>query len=340
MTNLHVVGSAKSVRVSFPGGESYTGIVIARDANNDIAILALRGMSAKQEGFNVNLGAQIEPGMAVHAIGYPLDSGIGIVAGQVSSATGLDQNIATAPINEGNSGGPVIDAYGNLVGIAQGGLVRRGVEAVRFGTKISAAALALGQAKLTRRFSIRVAKKQKRLTSRAIFKNFYRYVGKIEVQDASPAPHAEAPAPASGGGFGNIARLERELVERKRRLEKAKRAKVLREEIAKLKEQEDRLKARPRPRKNPRPAAKPPTCRAESATPNKSPAKTARRWSTSPLGGSSWEIQSGISTIFSGNAAIASENGIATKNRGGKLISTVFTSTSTRSRTRDSALRG
>ena len=94
MTNLHVVDSAKSVRVSFPGGESYTGIVIARDANNDIPILALRGMSAKQEGFNVNLGAQIEPGMAVHAIGYPLDSGIGIVAGQVSSATGLDQNIA------------------------------------------------------------------------------------------------------------------------------------------------------------------------------------------------------------------------------------------------------
>ena len=42
MTNLHVVGSAKSVRVSFPEGESYTGIVIVRDANNDIAILTLQ----------------------------------------------------------------------------------------------------------------------------------------------------------------------------------------------------------------------------------------------------------------------------------------------------------
>ena len=41
MTNLHVVGLAKSVRVSFPEGESYTGIVIVRDANNDIAILDL-----------------------------------------------------------------------------------------------------------------------------------------------------------------------------------------------------------------------------------------------------------------------------------------------------------
>ena len=76
MTNLHVVGSAKSVRVSFPEGESYTGIVIVRDANNDIAIVTLLGMSAKQKGFYVNLGTEIKPGMAVHAIGYPLDSGI------------------------------------------------------------------------------------------------------------------------------------------------------------------------------------------------------------------------------------------------------------------------
>ncbi|MFP6891334.1 MAG: serine protease [Nitrospinota bacterium] len=44
MTNLHIVGLAKSVRVSFPEGESYTGIVIVRDANNDIAILTLLGL--------------------------------------------------------------------------------------------------------------------------------------------------------------------------------------------------------------------------------------------------------------------------------------------------------
>ena len=216
MTNLHVVGSAKSVRVSFPEGESYTGIVIVRDANNDIAILTLLGMSAKQKGFYVNLGTEIEPGMAVHAIGYPLDSGIGIVAGQISSATGLDQNIAkftmTAPINEGNSGGPVIDAYGNLVGIAQGGLVRRGVEAVRFGTKISAAALALGQAKLTRRFSIRVAKKQKRLTSRAIFKTFHRYVVKIETKEAAslaPPPRVAKNTPSPPAPSSELERLRR-----------------------------------------------------------------------------------------------------------------------------------
>ncbi|MFP6869298.1 MAG: trypsin-like serine protease [Nitrospinota bacterium] len=55
----------------------------------------------------------------------------------------------TAPINEGNSGGPVIDENGNLVGIAQGGLIRRDVENVRIASKISTVAAALGQALLT-----------------------------------------------------------------------------------------------------------------------------------------------------------------------------------------------
>jgi hypothetical protein len=45
MTNLHVVGSATQIRISFPQGGTYTGMVIARDANNDVAIVRLQGMS-------------------------------------------------------------------------------------------------------------------------------------------------------------------------------------------------------------------------------------------------------------------------------------------------------
>jgi len=121
-TNLHVVGSAKTIRVSFPDGAAYMGRVVAKDAKNDVAILALRGMRAKNEGVHVSLGAEVEPGMKVHAIGYPLGADISIVSGQVSSATGPDRSAAkftmTAPINEGNSAGPIIDEKGNLIGIA------------------------------------------------------------------------------------------------------------------------------------------------------------------------------------------------------------------------------
>ena len=88
----------------------------------------------------------------------------------------------TVPINEGNSGGPVIDSYGNLLGIAQGGFVRRGVENVRFGTKIATTVFALKQAKLTRQFSIQVKRRKRKLSSSEIFKKFSPYVVKIDVQ--------------------------------------------------------------------------------------------------------------------------------------------------------------
>ena len=88
----------------------------------------------------------------------------------------------TAPINEGNSGGPVIDEKGNLIGIAQGGLIRRDVENVRIASRISTVATALSQALLFRKFSIQVRPKKRKLTSLEIFRAFSPYVVRIEVR--------------------------------------------------------------------------------------------------------------------------------------------------------------
>lgn len=116
----------------------------------------------KRGGFVPDFGTIVEPGERVHALGHPLGGRFSrqpsIVSGQVSAATGMEDHIArfrmTAPINEGSSGGPVINARGELVGVAPAGLVRRGVEGIRFGTKISAAMLLMQQARRTRKFSI------------------------------------------------------------------------------------------------------------------------------------------------------------------------------------------
>ena len=257
MTSLHVVAEAGEIRVSFPSGETYRGRIVSRDSNNDIAVLALEGMPQRKGGFRLNFGADVGPGDKVFAIGYPQNADITLSPGEVSSATGLNRNAAqftmTAPINPGSSGGPVIDDFGNLVGIALSGYVKEGFEARRFASRISTAATAIRRADLkTRRFSIRVAKKQKRLTSRAIFKKFHRYVVKIEVQEVGPGPVAGAPAPPTSGST-DLATLQREVEAEERRLKEAEKARSLRERLARLRKRRERLEARPKPPARPAP---------------------------------------------------------------------------------------
>ncbi|MDP6087713.1 MAG: serine protease [Nitrospinota bacterium] len=189
LTSHHVVQGVGRIRVSFPSGATYPGAVTAKDANNDLALVLVQSMRPKREGFVPELAAQVRPGEAVHALGYPLGSRLSrnpsIVSGQVSAVTGLEDNIAqfrmTTPINEGNSGGPVINAHGTLIGIAAAGLVQQGVEAVRFATKISAAGVLLGQAQLARKFSISVRPKQEGpLPPHEIFRRYSPHVVLIE----------------------------------------------------------------------------------------------------------------------------------------------------------------
>ena len=172
-------------------GESYPGRVAANDSNNDLALVQLQGMRPKGGGFVPDFGAQVQPGERVHALGYPLGTKLSrrpsIVSGAVSATTGLEDNIAqfrmTAPINEGNSGGPVISAQGVLVGVASAGLVRSGVENIRFGTKFSAAMLLLQQTRLARKFSVSVVpKSRKAMNSAEIFREYSPYVVLIEAQ--------------------------------------------------------------------------------------------------------------------------------------------------------------
>ena len=70
---------------------------------------------------------------------------------------------------------------GNLIGIAQGGLVQRGVENFRFATKISVAVFSLKESKITNQFDVQVSRRKKKLSPRDIFSEFSSYVVKIEV---------------------------------------------------------------------------------------------------------------------------------------------------------------
>ena len=127
LTNNHVVEGAEKLTVMTTSGEEYDATVIGADEVNDVALLKIEG----DEDFpTVSIGDsdQIEVGEQVCAIGNPLGELTNtLTVGYVSaldreiseSSTGTTINMfqTDCAINSGNSGGPIFDMNGNVVGI-------------------------------------------------------------------------------------------------------------------------------------------------------------------------------------------------------------------------------
>ena len=191
LTNYHVVQGKAEIRLSFPSGEQYQGRVVMADRSNDLALVEVTGQSAFPGGLVLAMNAELKVGETVHALGYPLGAGLSrkpsMVSGSISSTLGVGDDIArfrtTAPINPGNSGGPIVNERGQVIGIAAAGLVRQEVEAIRFGIKVSAAALLLQQAQVATAFDIAVAPGgPPRRSAAEIFEDVSPHVVLIEVR--------------------------------------------------------------------------------------------------------------------------------------------------------------
>ena len=120
LTNAHVVQGCTEVRVPPTGAVR----VVAREDSTDLALL--RNPERKTESLaRFRQGRGIRPGASVLVIGYPLRrllaSGTNVSTGTVSALAGPgdDRRLIqiTAPVQPGNSGGPVLDAAGNVVGV-------------------------------------------------------------------------------------------------------------------------------------------------------------------------------------------------------------------------------
>jgi len=136
LTNYHVIENAKRVEVSLADGGVYTAKLLGIDPDSDLAVLKLVEPPKKLISIPFGDSATLEVGQGVLAIGNPFALNRTLTTGSVSSLNrsirrsdgsfmkGLIQTDAS--INVGNSGGPLLDKAGRLVGINSAILSRSG----------------------------------------------------------------------------------------------------------------------------------------------------------------------------------------------------------------------
>ncbi len=127
LTNYHVVEDVKQAGVTLFNGKSYEASLVGADPINDLAVLKIS--APKESLFPVHLGdsSRLRVGMRVYAIGNPFGLERTMTTGIISS---LNRSLKVragrtirsiiqidAAVNPGNSGGPLLDSHGRLIGI-------------------------------------------------------------------------------------------------------------------------------------------------------------------------------------------------------------------------------
>ncbi|MDQ3865927.1 MAG: trypsin-like peptidase domain-containing protein [Actinomycetota bacterium] len=140
VTNDHVVQGSTGIRVGFSNGATYPATVVGTDPSTDIAVVRVDAPSSALHPLTFANSNTVQVGDPVYAIGNPfgldrtMTSGIVSALGRdIQAPNGLtipDAIQTDAAINHGNSGGPLIDRFGRVVGInsqIQGGTVNANV---------------------------------------------------------------------------------------------------------------------------------------------------------------------------------------------------------------------
>jgi S1-C subfamily serine protease len=130
VTNFHVIEGAKIIKVRGVNSDFsilYKAKVLVSDKNNDLAIIQIDDYNFKTLGsipFTIKTSLS-EVGENIFVLGYPLRASMGdeikLTNGIISSKTGFQGDITSyqisAPVQPGNSGGPLFDNQGNLIGV-------------------------------------------------------------------------------------------------------------------------------------------------------------------------------------------------------------------------------
>ena len=148
LTNNHVIETALAenleVKVMLYSGEEYTARIIGGDSRSDVALLKIPGKDLPCVTLGTFAGTRV--GEAIYAIGNPLGEltysmTSGIVSAldrsiTISNNTAIDMFQIDAAINNGNSGGPILNRFGQVIGIASAKYASSGVEGLGFAIPI------------------------------------------------------------------------------------------------------------------------------------------------------------------------------------------------------------
>ncbi|MGE0362093.1 MAG: Do family serine endopeptidase [Vicinamibacterales bacterium] len=124
LTNHHVVAGADRIQVELADGRSFPGTLVGSDPASDLAVVRIDARGLPTVGYGDSNAVKV--GDVVLAFGNPLGVGQTVTMGIVSAkgrATGVGDGSyedflqTDAPINQGNSGGALVDTQGRLVGI-------------------------------------------------------------------------------------------------------------------------------------------------------------------------------------------------------------------------------
>lgn len=141
VTNYHVVDGAKSVLVTLYDDRQYTATIVGYEEMNDIAVLQIKP-DGKIQSLIYGVSSDLSVGDPVYIIGNPLgDLTFTLTTGVVSAlnrlvdtGSGMEINMfqTDAAVNSGNSGGPVFDEHGYVVGIASAKYASASIEGLSF----------------------------------------------------------------------------------------------------------------------------------------------------------------------------------------------------------------
>ena len=209
LTNSHVVHGAASLSLTFSDGGKSGAVLIGEDPDTDIAVLRTDHASFSPAALGVSKRLRI--GQIAIAVGNPFGFQFSVTAGVVSalgrsmrasSGRMMEEIIQTdAPLNPGNSGGPLVDSTGCVIGVNTATIL--GAQGLSFAVGIDTAKYVVAQVLQhgrVRRSSIGIAAQNVPIPRRLVYE--YKLPLALGVMATSLTPHG--PAAEAGMQEGDV----------------------------------------------------------------------------------------------------------------------------------------